>query len=172
MVEIEVKIRIEDISSMKEKILSLGAVLVKDRHFEENTLYDFPSKKLYSLKHALRLRTAGKKIFLTFKGSPQKSRQFKIRDEYETEVKNLKHTQKILKALDLQPVIHYKKFRTQFRTKKIVICLDETDAGHFIELEGQQSDIVRFANAMGFSRQDFIKKDYIQLIEEKKKSES
>ena len=65
-------------------------------------------------------------------------------------------------------MIQYEKFRTLFRTKKLTICLDETEAGNFLELEGRQNDIVRFANALGFTRQDFIKKDYIQLIKEKK----
>ena len=90
MVEIEVKIRVDDIRNLGEKILELGAKLEKERFYEENTLYDFPSKTLYKKRQALRLRRMNKKSFLTFKGPPQKSRKFKIREEYETEVKNEK----------------------------------------------------------------------------------
>jgi len=96
MVEIEVKIKIKDLSAIKERILQIGANLEKERILEENTLFDFPTAILYEKRQALRLRKIGKKTFLTFKGTPQESRKFKIRDEYETEVKHQKQVQKIL----------------------------------------------------------------------------
>ena len=58
----------------------------------------------------------------------------------------------------------YKKYRTVFKNKRLKICLDETSVGNFLELEGQRNDIVRFAEALQFSKKDFIKTDYIQLI--------
>jgi adenylate cyclase class 2 len=86
MVEIEVKIRIHDVNTLKGKIEDLGALCIKPRHLEKNTLYDFSDDKLYTKQHALRLRSINKKTFLTFKGAKQKSRKFKIRKEYETEI--------------------------------------------------------------------------------------
>ncbi len=164
MVEIEVKIRIIDIKNIGEKILQLGAKLEKERFYEENTLYDFPSKILYKKRQALRLRKMNKKSFLTFKGPPQKSRRFKIREEYETEVRNEKQLKKILKSLGFVPVFNYEKHRTVYRKKSLKISLDETSIGNFIELEGKRGEIVKFANALGVSKREFIKQDYIQLI--------
>ena len=164
MVEIEVKIRIIDIKNLVEKILQLGAKLEKERFYEENTLYDFPSKSLYKKQQALRLRKMNKKSFLTFKGPPKKSRKFKIREEYETEVKNEKQLRKILKSLGFIPVFKYEKHRTVYRKKILKISLDETSIGNFIELEGKRGEIVKFANALGISKREFIKLDYIQLI--------
>ena len=164
MVEIEVKIRIKNIKSHKEKILSLGANPEKERFYEENTLYDFPSQHLYKKRQALRLRRMNKKTFLTFKGPPQKSRKFKIIEEYETEVKNEKQLKKILKSLGLVPVFNYKKYRTIYRKKHLKICLDETSIGDFIELEGKRNEIVKFAKTIGALKKDFITQDYIQLI--------
>ena len=164
MVEIEVKIRIIDIKNLGEKILQLGAKLEKERFYEENTLYDFPSKILYKKWQALRLRKINKKSFLTFKGPPQKSRKFKIREEYETEVKNEKQLKKILKSLGFIPVFNYEKHRTVYRKKSLEISLDETSIGNFIELEGKRGEIVKFAKALGVSKREFIKLDYIQLI--------
>ena len=88
--EIEVKIKIKDIEELKSRLLALGTILTKGRYQEDNTLYDFPSAGLYKRRCALRLRAENKKTFLTFKGPPLKSRKFKIRQEYETEVKNRK----------------------------------------------------------------------------------
>jgi len=166
MLETEVKIRVSDPASTRKSILDGGARLEKERYLEENTLFDFSDHELFSKKKAIRLRTIGKKCFITFKGTPQKSRSFKIREEFETEVKNPQHTKKILKRLGLQPLFQYEKFRTVFRMKALKICLDEMSIGNYLELEGKQTSIVKFAKTLGYTRGDFIKKDYIQLIKE------
>lgn len=168
MTEIEVKIEVNDPKAIKEKILSSGAKLEKGRSLEENTLYDFPSQPLYKKRQALRLRKINKKFYLTFKETLQKSRKFKVREEYETEVKNGREFQKILKGLNLKPTFSYKKYRSLFRKKGLKICLDETTVGNFLELEGPREHIVRFASALGFSPKEFIKLDYIQLIKNKR----
>jgi predicted adenylyl cyclase CyaB len=169
MLEIEVKIQIKNPKEIAHKIIEQGAQLVRERYFEENTLYDFPDLTLTNKRQAFRLRKINKKAYLTFKGSPQKSRQFKIREEYETEINNLNQIKKIIKSLGLVPKFQYDKFRTVFRKKKLKICLDETPVGSFIELEGEQSHIVKFASSLGFSRTDFIKKNYIDLYSESRK---
>jgi adenylate cyclase class 2 len=166
MLETEVKIKITDPASIREKILAASAQLEKEKYFEENILYDFPDQTLLSKKQAIRLRTIGKKNYLAFKGAPQKSRSFKIREEFETEVKNPQHQKKILKNLGLQPTFQYQKHRTVFRMKSLKICLDEMSIGNYLELEGKQNHIVQFAKTLGFTRNDFIKKDYVQLIKE------
>lgn len=168
MLEIEVKIKIENLADVKDKILKQGAALAKERHPHEDTFYDWPSLELRKKHFALRVRKINKKTFLTFKGPEQRSRKFKIREEYETEVKNEKHLRKILKSLGLQQVFQYSKSRTVFRKKRLTICLDETPVGNFLELEGQQNEIVKFAHELGFSKDRFIKLDYIQLIQREK----
>jgi len=167
MTEIEVKIEIKDIDGIINKITSLGAELIKNRYLEENTLYDFPNQLLYRKHQALRLRTADKKAFLTFKGAPQKSRKFKIREEYQSEVKSTKNIKKILKELRLVPTFKYKKYRSIYRIHRLKICLDETSFGIFLELEGERNEIVKVAQALGFSKKEFIKLDYIQLMKQR-----
>jgi len=166
MLEIEVKIRVADLEAVQKNLTARGAQLIKPRHLEENTLYDFREGNLYARNHALRLRTVNKKTFLTYKGAPLKSRKFKIREEFETELKNRADSRKILKALGLIPVVSYSKHRTVYRHRRLKICLDETSAGVFLELEGKRSDIVRFANSIGFEKTEFITADYIRLMKE------
>jgi adenylate cyclase class 2 len=112
----------------------------------------------------LRLRRAGRKAFLTFKGAPQKSRRFKVREEHETEVKNEKALRQILKGLGFVPAFRYTKSRTTFRKGRLRISLDETAAGDFLELEGERSDIARYARTLGFSSAEMIKQDYVQIL--------
>lgn len=171
MLEIEIKFEIDDPVAFKEKLLKAGAVLRKERYREENILYDLRSRELTRKAQALRLRLIGKKAFLTFKGAPQKSRRFKIREEFETEVKNHRHLRKILKKLGFIQIFRYVKYRTVFQKGKLKICLDETPIGPFCELEGDRPDIVRFARSLGVTNRDFIKLDYVQLFQLAEKGE-
>lgn len=170
MVETEVKIRVKDLGAFRESVVKAGARLEKERAAEENTLYDFPSRRLFKKRSALRVRQSGKKTFLAFKGAPQKSRRFKVREEFEAEVKNAKHLRKILRALGLVRAFSYRKFRAVYRKGRLKICLDETTVGNFCELEGERGDIIKFAASLGFSRADLIKLDYVQLIQQKGKT--
>lgn len=172
MLEIEVKARVSDLAALRKRLLELGADLVRERHAEVNVLYDFRSRDLLANRQALRLRTSGKKAYLTFKGAPRKSRRFKVREEFETEVKRPEYLRKILKGLGLIPVFRYEKRRTVFRKGTLKICLDETGAGNFAEFEGEREKIVRFSKVLGVPRTDWIKQDYVQLLIEAGKGES
>jgi adenylate cyclase class 2 len=164
LVEVEVKLRVKDAAAMRQAILKSGAQLEKERLREENTLFDLPSGVLAKNRCALRLRRAGRKAFLTFKGAPQKSRRFKVREEHETEVKNEKAMRQILRGLGFAAAFRYTKSRTTFRKGRLRISLDETAAGDFLEIEGERSDIARYARALGFSSADMIKQDYVQIL--------
>ena len=164
MTEIEIKIRIGDPGAMREKLLGLGVAVSRDRHFERNVLYDFDSGALRASRRALRLRTTGKRATLTFKGEPQKSRSFKVREEFETQVRDPKQMRKILKALGLRETFSYRKHRTVLRKSRLTVCIDETPVGNYLELEGERHEIVRFAKSLGYGRADFITLSYIEMI--------
>lgn len=168
MVEVEVKIKLNDPIAIRQAILRLGCSPLKARFREFNTLYDFTSRALTQRQCALRLRRAGRKTFLTFKGAPQKSRRFKVRQEFETEIKNEKALRHILRSLGLGPIFHYEKFRTVYKKGRLKICFDETAIGPFLELEGERNEIMKLARSLGFKRQDLIKKDYVELLSEAK----
>jgi adenylate cyclase class 2 len=164
MTEIEVKIKIGDPAEARRRLLAQGAVVTRERALEENTLYDFPGGLLAAKRQALRLRTVGRTTVLTFKGAPRKSRSFKVREEYETGVRNAKQAREILRGLGLRAAFTYRKHRTWLRKGRLKVCLDETPVGNYLELEGERHEITRFARSLGFGRADFITFDYVQLI--------
>jgi predicted adenylyl cyclase CyaB len=164
VLETEIKFRAADLGRIRRELLEMGAVLVRERHREDNRLYDFPSGTLRANHRALRLRIAGKKTYLTFKGTPEKSRRFKIRPEFETEVRDASAVRKILKALGLSPVFRYAKQRTELRLGRVTVCLDELAIGTFVELEGERPHIARLAGRLNVPSRDWVKKDYIQLL--------
>ncbi|MBN2264302.1 MAG: class IV adenylate cyclase [Candidatus Aminicenantes bacterium] len=164
MTEIEVKIRIDDPKAARASILALGAAVARDRHLETSVLYDFAPPVLGASRRVLRLRTAGRRATLTYKGEPRKSRSFKVREEHETQVRDPKAARRILSALGLKEVFRYRVHRTVFQKSRLTICVDETAAGSFIELEGERHEIVRFARSLGFGRTDFITRSYVELL--------
>jgi len=166
MMEIEVKLRIADVAEARRKLLALGARVVRDRALEENVLFDFPGGGLAAKRQALRLRIVGRKAFLTFKGEPRKSRSFKVREEFETEVRNGKEMKRILAALGFREAFAYRKHRTWFRTTRLAVTLDETAVGNYIELEGERHEITRFARSLGCKRTEFITRSYVEMIAE------
>jgi predicted adenylyl cyclase CyaB len=166
MIETEVKIRIQDALDMRRRLLDLGCTVSNERFFESDTFYDLSGEPLARSRGALRLRTIGKRSWLTFKGAPRKARSFKVREEHESEIRNPAEFRKILKALGFHPVFKYGKRRTHLRIGRLRICLDETSIGNFIELEGKRAEIVRFAKQLGYRRTDFITLDYVRMVRE------
>jgi predicted adenylyl cyclase CyaB len=162
--EIEIKIRVDDLEAVRRRLLALGAKILKERYDEENTLYDWPDRRLTKSRQALRVRRINRKTFLTFKGVPEKSRRFKIRMEHETEIRNGKDFVRILQNLGFVPVFRYAKHRTVLGQGTLKICLDETVLGYFLEFEGDREKIVRLARALGYPPSAWIRQDYVELL--------
>lgn len=171
MMETEVKIKVMNLEAVRAKLVGLGASVVRPAAVEDNRLFDFPGGPLTKSRRALRLRIVGRKAFLTFKGAPEPSRSFKVREEYETETKNPRQTLRILKSLGLRTVFAYRTLRERLRKGTLNISLDENEAGRFLEIEGKRSDITRLARALGYTRRDFVKADYVALLLAGKKPE-
>jgi len=166
MLEIEVKIRIDDLPAIREKLAGMGAQVLQERHLEDDTFYDFRGRELTRKKMALRLRLRGRRAILTFKGTPRPSRRFKVREELETEVRNDKQARRILKALGLVPVFRYAKQRALLRLGRVRLCLDETAVGNFLEIEGERNRITALLRSLGIPARSMIKRDYVDLLQE------
>lgn len=68
-----------------------------------------------------------------------------------------------LGVLGLRSKFRYEKYRTTFRFRGVVVDLDETPVGAFLELEGTPKAIDRVARDLGFSAQDYVKATYYDL---------
>ena len=165
-VETEVKIRISEFGQFQEKLEHCGFRLQAARQFESNSLYDTADQALRRNGAILRLRQSGKKSVVTWKG-PGIDGPFKSRAELETAVDSLDIMRQILERLGYQHAFRYEKFRTEYVEAGVpeagVLTLDETPIGNFLELEGPGNWIDRKAQALGFSRKDYILSSYGKL---------
>jgi adenylate cyclase class 2 len=162
--EIEIKLRIDSVAATRRLLRRLGFSIVKPRVFEINTIFDTASGTLRIGRKLLRLRQAGRRYTLTFKGPPQASR-YKSREELESAFNDPASMRRILERLGYAPVFRYEKYRTEYASADPAgaVMLDETPIGAFLELEGGPRWIDRTARALGFSRDGYITASYGKL---------
>ena len=134
-------------------------------------------------KKKTRRNETQKRIVLTFKkpavqadeardsaGTLVATGRHKVREEIEVEVANAATLSRIFEGLGMRGWFRYEKYRTTYRlppsarwAKDLLIELDETPIGNFLELEGAPEAIDRAAETLGYSRQDYILKSYLAL---------
>jgi len=162
--ETEVKLRIADAGAAREALRRLGAQLVRDRHFEDNLLFDDARGSLRETGTVLRLRRTPRGGVLTFKGPREGQEGVKSREERETSVDEPEAVRAILKRLGYRPVFRYQKYRESWTYRGQEIEVDETPIGAFLEIEGDADGIHAVAAALGYGRRDYVTESYVGLF--------
>jgi adenylate cyclase class 2 len=157
--EREIKLRFNSAEEARDRILALGATPYLGRRLQEDCLFDTDDERLRRQRSTLRVRSEGGKALLTFKG-PVLPAEIKIREEYETVVSDGATLQTILEELGLHAWFRYEKYREEFTAGDVLITVDETPVGVFVEIEGNEEAIHRTATALGKSVADYITDSY------------
>jgi adenylate cyclase class 2 len=162
MIEREVKLRFASADDARARILSSGATALRGRRLQEDSLLDTPDNQLYQRRSALRVRSENGKSILTFKGPVQPS-AIKVREEHETIVADGAVLLAILRELGWSVWFRYEKYREEFAAEDVVIAIDETPIGVFVEIEGSEEHIHQIAEALGKSTTDYVTASYRSL---------
>jgi adenylate cyclase class 2 len=162
--EREIKLRFDTAASAREHILSseLGATPLRGRRLQEDSLLDTNDNQLYRRRSALRVRSESGKSLLTFKGPVQAS-TMKLREEHETVVGDGDALMTILGELGLRVWFRYEKYREEFAAADVVLAIDETPIGVFVEIEGSEEHIHLAAVALRRTSADYITGSYRTL---------
>jgi adenylate cyclase, class 2 len=118
---------------------------------------------------------------LTYKGPAQPGavetgfhgRRYKIREEHELRVDDAEALVRVFEGMGLRPLFRYEKYRTTYRLPGVggvLVELDETPIGDFLELEGEAAAIDRAAGLLGFRPTDYITKSYGALFVERRRA--
>jgi adenylate cyclase class 2 len=162
--ETEIKLRVADVSAAREKLARAGAVLVRERHFEDNVLFDDRAGSLRADGTVLRLRTTPRGGVLTFKGPREDHDGLKSREERESAVDNPESLRVILRRLGYRPMFRYQKYRETWHHRGQEVEVDETPIGAFLEIEGDTEGIHTVAAELGFTRADYVLESYVALF--------
>jgi adenylate cyclase class 2 len=164
--EIEVKVPVQDVREYAERAKSLGYESIRSRHFEANTLFDYPDRSLSVAGCLLRVRETRQSALFTFKGKLVEDERFKIRPETETICDSGPNLRAILENIGLRPFFRYEKYREEYRAPGAMLCCDELPFGHFLELEGSPQGIEDLAQVLGLDPATFIRRSYADLYGE------
>jgi adenylate cyclase class 2 len=157
--EREIKLRFASADEARTKILALGATPLHGRRLQEDALLDTEDETLRIQRATLRVRSEGGKSLLTFKG-PVLPGIIKLREEHETVVADGAALLTILESLGLHIWFRYEKYREEFEADDLVLAVDETPVGVFVELEGGEAAIHDTARALGCTPADYITDSY------------
>jgi len=162
--ETEIKLRADDPRAVLASLQSLGSILCRKRHFEDNYLLDYRNGRIRRSGSLLRVRLTGRHAALTYKGPSRILHRVKARREVETTVADGVVLLTLLEELGLRTVFRYQKYRTIFQYGALLITLDETPIGNYFEIEGAPSRIESLAKRLGYGRNEFITKTYFELF--------
>lgn len=165
--EREVKLRFPSAAEARHALLSstLNAVALRGRRLQRDTLLDTADRALYARACALRIRDEDGHAYVTFKGPPQPG-QMKLREEHETTAGSAEVLTTILGELGFRRWFRYEKYREEFAAGNVVIAIDETPIGVFVEIEGAEDEITLAARALGKSPDDYVTSSYRSLYVE------
>jgi adenylate cyclase class 2 len=162
--ETEVKLRVGSPETVRRRLAGLGAVLARERHFEDNLLLDDAERSLRAAGCVLRLRTTPLAAVLTFKGPREVTNGIRSREERETKVESAEVVLAILRQLGFTPVFHYQKYRESWSYRGQEIEVDETPVGSFLEIEGDAAGIAKVAAELGYQPADYVSESYVGLF--------
>jgi len=161
--ESELKIPVQELTAVRERLLATGAHLVHAAQREVNLLFDTHDGRLGASGQVLRLRAVGSRNVVTLKGPASYRGPVKERDEVEIEVSDGALTATILERLGLRIAARYEKDRETWLVDDVTVTLDHTPMGDFVEIEGTVRDLHGVAQSVGLDPKSAVRGSYVSL---------
>jgi adenylate cyclase class 2 len=161
--EREVKLRFETPEEARAAVLATGAEPVRGRRLQEDSLVDTSDGLLRRRHCALRVRIESGRTLLTLKGPVQPS-DVKVREELETVAGDGSVLLRMLEELGFHVWFRYEKYREEFALDGVIVAIDETPVGTFVEIEGSERGIAAMAASLGRSPSDYLLDSYRRLF--------
>jgi adenylate cyclase, class 2 len=163
--EIEVKLYVRDLARVEARLREAGAKLIEPRAHEHNLRFDLPDGSLRAGRRAVRLRQSTD-ARLTYKGPSENREGIMARTEIEFSVSDFEAAKYFLESLGYLVVAVYEKFRATYEFDSAHVMLDELPYGHFVEIEGADTDSIRaVASRLHLDVEAAIPASYLTLFE-------
>jgi adenylate cyclase class 2 len=161
--EREIKLSFEGPDEARAAVLAAGGVPLRVRRLQDDCLLDTEHGMLRDRRSVLRVRTESGRSFLTFKGPVQPS-AMKLREELETVIGDGALVVRVLAELGFHVWFRYQKYREEFALHDVIIAVDETPVGTYVEIEGDERGIATAAEALGRGPADYLRDSYRSLF--------
>ncbi len=160
--EREIKLRFDTVESARAAVLGAGATPLRCRRLQEDSLLDTDDESLRRRGSVLRVRVESGKSFVTFKG-PIQPALLKIREELETLVADGETLLRMFEELGFHTWFRYQKYREEYALDDVIVAVDETPVGTFVEIEGGDRGIHGMAEALGRGPADYMLDSYRRI---------
>jgi adenylate cyclase class 2 len=161
--EREIKLRFESAVAARDAVIRAGATPLRARRLQEDCLLDTADDAMRRRRCALRVRMESGRTLLTFKG-PVQPALMKLREELETVVGDGPLLLRIFEELGFRVWFRYQKYREEFAQDDVIVAVDETPVGTFVEIEGGDRGITEMADALGCAPGDYLLDSYRGLF--------
>jgi adenylate cyclase class 2 len=161
--EREVKLRYDDPQTARAAVLAAGGAPFHGRRLQDDRLLDTEGGLLRERRCVLRVRTESGRSVLTFKGPVQPS-TMKVREELETIVGDGPLVIRLFEELGFRVWFRYQKYREEFSLDEVIVAVDETPVGTFVEIEGGELGITAASQALGRTTADHLCDSYRTLF--------
>ena len=162
-VEREIKLRYDSVESAQAAVLAAGATPLLGRRLQEDALLDTDDESLRRRRCVLRIRAENGKSRITFKGPVQPS-DMKVRDELETVIGDGALLLRVFEELGFHVWFRYEKYREEYSREDVIVAIDETPVGIFVEIEGSEHGIMSMAEGLGRRPEDYLLDSYRGLF--------
>jgi len=171
MIEFELKAKVADHGPVREALRACGARHDEDRE-EHDVYYNHPSRDFAVTDEALRVRYAGKRAVMTYKGAKLAGTRLKAREELNIAVEDGAVLEAMLARLGFRRTAVVRKQRELWTLEGASIALDEVESlGTFAEVEiiGEECDktieerVHALARSVGITGEP-ITASYLELV--------
>jgi adenylate cyclase class 2 len=163
VLEREIKLRFASVEEALAAVAAAGCTPRLGRRLQEDALLDTDDELLRRRRCVLRVRVENGKSRVTFKG-PVQPAAVKVREEHETLVGDGEVLLRVFEELGLHVWFRYEKYREEFSYEDVIVAVDETPVGVFVEIEGGEQGIAAAAAALGRGTSDYILDSYRSLF--------
>jgi adenylate cyclase class 2 len=171
MIEFELKAKVDDLATVREALRARGARHDEDRE-EHDVYYNHPARDFAETDEALRVRYAGARAVMTYKGAKLAGTRLKAREELNLAVEDGPVLEDVLERLGFRRTAVVRKRRQLWSIDGASIALDEVESlGTFAEVEiiGESGDatveerVHAIARALGITGEP-ITASYLELV--------
>jgi len=163
--EREIKLYIQDLPALAERLRISGAEQVRERILERNLRLDTPGNDLKAEGRLLRLRKDDQ-IRVTYKDRAKVEDGIIARREIEFIADDLEAARKLFEALGYQVIVVYEKYRAVFRMGDVMVALDELPYGNFVEIEAPNNTLIQgVVQMLGLDGSKAVGTNYLGLFD-------
>ena len=146
MIEREVKLSFDSPDQARAALVAVRATLLRPRRLQHDILFD-TRRPAVAQRRGARCGSATKAIAASSRSrDPWRPASMKVREEHETTVADVAAMRQIIEGPRLSVVVHLSRSTGRNgRRRVVIIAVDETPVGTWMELEGSEASILEVA---------------------------